>query len=101
MEYKYDNHIYMIICESTKNLYKKSNSSNYIGWCRGMVSTLIEVNFSHRELKEITKVVNKLSEIFSFDIETSWCYVIDYFITEKFLIFGKVIRYSNAVDINI
>lgn len=90
----YDNYVYMTICEVTLHMYKQSNFSTHLGFCRVFKSSLVDYKrdvskLNYGEYIKIYEIIKVLEIVFSMDTETMGGYIMDYFNEEKYLIFEK------------
>lgn len=81
---KLDNHIYLIICEITYELFKKSKHITYINYCRLIKAGIISEDLGNNQKRDILILMKILYKIFDFDHKTSGEYVNKFFIEDKF-----------------
>jgi hypothetical protein len=81
---KYDNHIYLIICEVTIDLYHASKFTTYNGYCSLMKNNINSKSISRSQKKDIFKIFKVLSKTFNLDDKTIGVYVDGYFCSEKY-----------------
>jgi RNA processing factor Prp31 len=92
---KFDNHVYMLICEITLKLFKESLCMNHSSYCRLIKASLIDNNLSKKEVRHIAIISDRLEKIFSFTAKESGEYVSNYFMLDKFEKFEESIRATN------
>lgn len=89
---KYQNHIYLIICEVTIDLYKETNFSTHSSYCSNMSACIKDGVLSVKQTHHISKIVDVLQEIFYLDAIKCGVYISDFFCLEKYKIFELVVR---------
>lgn len=89
---KYQNHIYLIICEVTIDLFKDTNFSTYSSYCSNMSACIKDGVLSVKQTKHICKIADVLEEVFYLDSRKSGVYISDFFCLEKYKIFELVVR---------
>lgn len=100
---KYNNHIYMLICEITLSLYKETNFSTHYSYCSNMCLCLKDRSLSSKQTAHICKIADALHLVFSMDSLTAGRYISNFFELEKHKVFEKAILgvkefYPNAMD---
>lgn len=101
---RYENHIYLIICEVTLSLYKETNFVTHSSYCKMMSHYMIDGKLTNRDISHISKIISILEKVFSIsDVEASK-YVKKFFIEGKYLKFEGVVNslkvfYPNSGDI--
>jgi hypothetical protein len=90
---KFDNYVFMTICESSLDLFKKSHFSTYVNYCNTLNLSLKSGNLDKKEMAAIIQIGNDLVLIYGFDDETCGKYIADYFDMdiEKVINFYKVV----------
>lgn len=88
---KYDNHVYMIICEVTLSLCKETNFSTHSSYCINMCACMKDGNLSKKQMEHICKIADVLDLVFSMDSKATGEYISDYFLLEKFKTFQRVV----------
>jgi len=76
---KFDNYVYMTICESSIVLFKRSHFSTYINYCRTLNLSLKSGILDKKETADIIQIGNDLVLIYGFDDETCGKYIADFF----------------------
>lgn len=101
---KYENHIFLTICEASIELYKKSVFLTYVNYCRNMGSSLRSDLLTKNQNVDIIKIINVLDKIFTLSGEDTGKYIYDYFNldSEKIIEFEKCVKITQNVfpDIN-
>lgn len=90
---KFDNHVYMTICESSYELFEKTRFGTYQNFCwtiKNEIRTSTLTKTSEQRLCYVSMVIEKL---FAFDPPTGMQYVIDFFYKEKYAVFEVPVRY--------
>ena len=89
---KFDNHVYMLICEVTLKLYKETNCMTHSSYCRLMSASLKDGVLSKKETKHISIISDVLGNIFSFNNKESGEYISTYFSLGKYEKFEEPVR---------
>lgn len=76
---KYDNYIYLTICEVSLKYYENSNYSTYVEFCKGLHYTLRDGDVSKRDRRIVEGIVSMLDKVFSLTPELTGQYIGDYF----------------------
>ena len=76
---KFDNYVYMTICESSIVLFRKSHFSTYINYCKTLNLSLKDGVLDVKETADIIQIGNDLVLIYGFDDETCGKYIADFF----------------------
>lgn len=77
---KYDNFIYLTICEMTIPMVKNTNYSTYAGYCRGIATAIDNEYLSGTELKNINIIHKVLTLYFGMSYDENKKYIEDYFL---------------------
>jgi len=89
---KYDNYIYLTICEVSFESFEKTNFATYTNYCRTFKSSLLDGNLSSYEKKCIIQVSDMLDKIYGMNIDMTSYYINEFFQLEKFIVFEKIVR---------
>lgn len=89
---KYDNYIYLTICEVSFEYFQKTNFSTYTNYCISFKSSLLDGKLSSYEKKCIIHVSEMLDKIYGMNISETGRYINEFFQLEKFKVFEKVVR---------
>lgn len=76
---KFDNYVYMTICESTIVSFKKSKFSTYINYCNTLNLSLKSGDLDKTEIADIIQISNDLVLIYGFDDKMCGKYIADFF----------------------
>jgi hypothetical protein len=76
---KFDNYVYMTICESIIVQFKRSHFSTYINYCNTLNLSLKSGILDRKETADIINIGNDLVLIYGFDDETCGKYIVDFF----------------------
>lgn len=76
---KFDNYVYLTICEISLDLFHKTKFATYVNYCRTMSKSLETPPLDKREMSDMMKIVLELGLIYNFDIDTAVKYIKDYF----------------------
>ncbi len=88
---KFDNHVYIIICEVTLSLHKDTFFSSHIGYCMNMSACMKDGNLTKKQKEHICKIADVLDLVFSMNAQTTGAYISDYFLLEKFRVFQQTV----------
>lgn len=88
---KFDNYVYMSICEITLELFKKTNYITYKAYCNSIKDGLNK-NIEFSSYGDIVAICKRIDEIYSLDWELSGLYISNYFCDEKYLGFEKPVK---------
>ena len=72
---KFDNYVFLTICESSLDRFKFSQYSTYYGYCRTLNLSLKSGNLDKKEIDDIIKITNDLILIYGFDDKTCGKYI--------------------------
>jgi len=89
---KFDNHVYLLICEVTLKLYKQTNCMTHFSYCRLMAASLNDRVLSKQEISHISIISRMLIDIFSFSNEECGVYILNFFSLRKFEKFEEPVR---------
>ena len=92
---KYNNFIYLTICELTLKLYKQTGFSSHASYCRYVGTSLSDKKVVNMVKNHASIISDVLKNIFAIDAKDCGVYIADYFLLEKFLVFEKVVRATN------
>ncbi len=100
---KFDNYIYLTICETTLELFSKTNFSTYFNYCNNMNLSLKSGVLDKREESDIRKIMDDLNLIYYFDNKTCAKYISEYFDSNRYIDFQKCVLatkkcFSNSFD---
>lgn len=100
---KFDNYVYMFICEITLKLFKDSNCMTYSNYCRLLAASLKDGNLSNKQIKHISIILSGLEKVFYFNSKESAEYLSKFFMLDKFDKFEESVRmtkefYPNSGD---
>ena len=88
---KFDNYVYLTICEVSLELFQKSRFSTYLNYCRTINLSLKSGLLDLTEKSHIVKISENLSLIYGFDDMTAGKYIADYFDSDRYLDFQKCV----------
>jgi len=88
---KFDNYVYLTICEVSFELFKKTNFATYVNYCRTMSKSLETPPLDKREMGEVMMIVLELGLIYNFDTDTSVKYIKEFFASDRCLDFEKCV----------
>ena len=89
---RFDNIVYMTICEVTLKLAKNSNCRTHASYCRLFSLSLKHNNLSAVEKAAFSSIVGVMDLVFSLSAESTSKYIFDYFNLEMYLKFEKPVR---------
>lgn len=88
---KFDNRIYLTICESSMECFKKSKYINYTSYCSNMGLALRTNTLGNTQNRNLNEIIEMLDIIYSMDAKTTAKYLLDYFNSDKVRDFEKCI----------
>jgi hypothetical protein len=80
---KFDNYVFMTICETTSELFNKSRFSTYSNYCKTLGLSLKSGVLDRKETADIIKISNDLVLIYGFDDTTCGEYIVKFFELDK------------------
>jgi hypothetical protein len=89
---KYNNFVYLTICEVTLKTYKRTGFSTHGSYCRWMGISLNDEKVSSLVKLHVSIISEVLKNIFAMDAKTSGVYIADYFLQNKYVVFENVVR---------
>ena len=91
---KYENHIFLIICEVSLETFKKSVFLTYVNYCRNMSKSLECELLTTSQNKDLAKIIDMLDIIFTLSSEDTGKYIYEYFNQDlmKILEFEKCVK---------
>jgi len=96
---KYDNYIFLTICEVTLDAYNNSNYSTYAEYCKGFAISLENGQLNSREKHTLVTIMSCLDKVFSLtDADTS-NYISAYFSLPpiRHTEFQSIVRQTNKL----
>jgi hypothetical protein len=88
---KFDNRIYLTICEVSMECFKKSKFINYYNYCNDMGLSLKTNTVNKTQTRNLEEIIEMLDIIYSMDAETTGQYLFDYFTSDKVREFEKCV----------
>ena len=79
---KYDNYIYLTICELTINMVKGTNYSTYNAYCRGIANSIKDDVLSGYELRQMNYLNKMLTLYYGLSLNDTKKYIDAYFLEE-------------------
>lgn len=76
---KFDNYVFMTICETSSVLFEKSRFSTYGNYCNTLYLSLLSGNLDKKETNDVIQISNDLVLIYGFDDKTCCDYILKYF----------------------
>ena len=89
---KYDNYVFLTICEVSMKCFEKSVFLSYVNYCRTMSSYLKDGNLNKQQTHDIIRVIEELDLIYSMNDNDRSNYILDYFASDRILDFEKCVR---------
>lgn len=88
---KFDNYVFMTICETSFDLFKKSQFSTYVNYCKTLNLSLKSGILDRKETADIIKISSDLVLIYGFDDATCGKYIAEYFDCGRYGEFQKCV----------
>lgn len=76
---KYDNLVYLAICEASVDFYHKTNFSTYVEYCKGIAKALELGILNKREKRDILTIMDSLHKVFTMSYAENGKYISEYF----------------------
>jgi hypothetical protein len=92
---KFDNYVFMTICETTSDLFKKSQFSTYRNYCKTLGLSLKSGVLDRKETADIIKITDVLVLIYGFDDWTCGEYIVKFFELD----YERVTNFHKAVTL--
>ena len=90
---KYDNFVYMTICETSLVLFKKSKCMTYQNYCNLLRLSILDGKLSGSETSDIFEIMETLDKFFSMNHKDAGMYIRNFFVEQKYLKFEYPVRY--------
>lgn len=88
---KFDNRIYLTICEVSMECFKKSKFINYVNYCYDMGLALKTNTVNKSQTRNLEEIIDMLDIIYSMDAATTGKYLFDYFTSDNVREFEKCV----------
>ena len=88
---KFDNYVYLTICEISVECFKNTKFATYINYCRTISKSLETPPLDKREMGDVMKMVFELDLIYNFDTDTAVKYIKNYFASDRCLDFERCV----------
>lgn len=89
---KFENYIFLTICEKSYELFKKTKFMTFIAYCNNFKNCFKLTKFSENELSDINNMVFFIQKIYALKLDESFSYVRNFFIFDKYIIFEESSR---------
>ena len=76
---KYDNFVYMTICEISFDLFKKSKCMTYQNYCNLLKLSILDGKLSGGETSDIFEIMKVLDKLFSMNDKDTGMYIRNFF----------------------
>jgi hypothetical protein len=94
---KFENFIYLSICDITMSMFKKTKFMTYINYCRSMHDSIINNNLSKIERDNLIAIVNHLKLLYNLDDDEIINHITNYFISDKVVEMQKIIMLTKEI----
>lgn len=94
---KFENFIYLSICDITMPMFKKTKFMTYINYCRYMHDSITNNNLSGIERDNFISIVNHLKLLYNLDDNEIMDYIINYFISDRVVEMQKIIMLTKEI----
>jgi hypothetical protein len=88
---KFDNRIYLTICEVSMECFKKSKYINYVNYCNNMGLSLKSETIGKSQSRDLSEIIEMLDIIYSMDATTTAKYLLNYFSSDNVREFEKCV----------
>lgn len=92
---KYDNYVYITICEVSFKTFKKSEYTTYNNYCKGLLRSIKENYLTKREKIDLSVILNEMDLIFGMDENETNRYLLEYLESDRCSEFEKIVRLTN------
>ena len=89
---KYENYIYLTICEASLDKFNKSNFSTYLNYINNLSLSFESNTLSYSQCCDVMGVVETISTIYSLSVDDSLFYIKQYLKSDRILQFEKSVR---------
>lgn len=89
---KFDNFVFMSICEVTLSIYSQTLYTSYSSYCKGILRSLRSGVLSNVEKRHIIAIYAELEIIYGFETAEANEYIIRYFESNRHEEFELVVR---------
>ena len=94
---KFDNRIYLTICEVSMGCFKKSKYINYVNYCSNMGLALKTNTIGKSQTRDLNEIIEMLDIIYSMDSPTTLKYLFDYFNSDNVREFEKCVTLTHEL----
>jgi hypothetical protein len=95
---KYENFVFLTICEIAMSRFKESNYLTFINYCRNMAVSLKRGDLDIKQLVDFYLIVERLDLIYSMSPEETGKYISDFFNSERILLFEKYVTINQQIN---
>lgn len=92
---KYDNYVYITICEVSFKTFRESEYSTYNNYCKGLLRSIKENYLTKREKMDLSIIIEEMDLIFGMDENETNRYLLEYLESDRCVEFEKVVRITN------
>lgn len=90
--HKYENHVYLKICEMTLQCFKETNYSTHAKYCKGLTKALEDGVLTNMNKRHIGMIIKQLDKYFSMSDKDSTIYIMNFLTLEKYLDTERPVR---------
>jgi len=94
---KYNNYIFLTICETSIKCFEKTNFLTYINYAKNMGLSLNTNTLTNNQFADIGMIVNDLEKIYNLDNDMISKVISEYFNSDKILLFEKYVRKQKII----
>jgi hypothetical protein len=88
---KFDNRIYLTICEVSLECFKRSKFISYVNYCYDMGLSLKTNTVNKSQTRNLEEIIEMLDKIYSMDAEMTGNYLLNYFTSDNVREFEKCV----------
>jgi hypothetical protein len=88
---KFDNRIYLTICEVSMECFKRSKFISYVNYCYDMGLSLKTNTINKSQTRNLEEIIEMLDKIYSMDAEMTGKYLLNYFTSDNVREFEKCV----------
>jgi hypothetical protein len=89
---KFENYIFLTICEKSYELFKTTKYMTYVAYCNIFKVCFKLGKLSYVESSHISEIINFIKKIYDLEIDDALKYTKDFFMLDKHLIFEESSR---------
>lgn len=89
---KFNNYVFLSLCEITYKLYKKSHYMTYVNYCKTFNVSIKTNNLDKKETEHLIKIFDYIGKIYGFSDAESFDYLVKFFNLDNLIDFQKCVE---------